>query len=69
MGLLTNAFLGIRWGHIHSGLVPPTNHPFLKMVFEGAKRILSRSSPIKNKKEILIPEIIKKIVDIFAEAP
>ena len=69
IGLLTTAFLGIRWGHIHSSFTPPTNHPFLKMAFEGAKRIVSRLSPPKNKKEPLTPEIIKRIVDIFTDTP
>lgn len=69
IGLITSAFLGIRWGHIHSGLMPPTDHPFLKMILEGAKRTISRKGTPKTKKEPLTPEVIKKIVDVFSESP
>ena len=49
-GKIETAFLGIRWGHIVMGLDSPTVHPFVKLAFEGAKRISSRNTT-KTRKE------------------
>ena len=34
-GAIVDAFYGIRWGHHLAGLDSPTNHPTVKMAFEG----------------------------------
>ena len=47
----------------------PTDLPFLKMIYEGAKITISRKNKPKTKNKPLTPEIIKKIVDVFAESP
>ena len=41
-GRIESAFFGIRWGHLIAGLTAPTDHPFVKLAFEGAKRLASR---------------------------
>ena len=41
LGHLTTAQSGIRWGHLNAGYHPPTEHPFAKMAYEGAKKLLS----------------------------
>ena len=46
-GRIESAFFGIRWGHLIAGLEAPTDHPFVKLAFEGAKRLVSRRT-VKN---------------------
>ena len=52
-------------GHIHAGFQPPTNDSFAKMAFQGAKRIASKSSPPKKKKELLTLQTINKIIALY----
>ena len=40
VGALTTAFFGIRWGHHINGLNSPTEHPFVRMTYEGTVRHL-----------------------------
>ena len=49
LGALVSAYCGIRWGHIQAGLIPPTDHPFVKLAFEGAKRLVTHRE--SNQKE------------------
>jgi hypothetical protein len=44
-GAIVDAFYGIRWGHHLAGLDSPTDHPTVKMAFEGAQRICAK--PVK----------------------
>ena len=59
---ISQAFFGIRWGHIRCGLFSPTDHPFVKLAFEGAKRIVKS---VKNQKEPLPLECLTQIVNKF----
>ena len=59
VGALTAAVLGIRWGHISSGLHSPTEDPFVKLALEGGQRMLSKNT-VKNQKETLSQDIITK---------
>ena len=59
---IINAFCGIRWGHINSGLLPPTDHPFVKLALEGAKRVSSEFTT-KNQKEPISLEMISELFD------
>jgi len=68
LSFLTAALCGIRWGHISSGFDSPTNHPFTKLAFEGAKRIISQSSPPITKKEPFTPELLKQIVSMYGSS-
>ena len=61
---ITSAHMGIRQMHIIAGLAPPTNHPFLKAAYEGAKR-LSAPNTNRNKKEPMTAGIIKQIVEAY----
>ena len=61
-GSQTAAFYGIRWGHHVVGLKSPTDHPFVKLAFEGCQRLSVRE---KNRKVPMSPETIKQIVDKF----
>ena len=59
-GTITSAFNGIRWGHLVSGQsASPTDHPFVKLSFEGAKRLTTKD---KNQKEPFTVEIIKSLI-------
>ena len=40
---IISAYSGIRWGHINSGYDPPTDHPFVKLAFECAKRLTGKT--------------------------
>lgn len=62
-GALIEAFYGIRWGHIVSGLSPPTENPFLKFVFQGCQR-LAHTKPVQ-KKDPISAEMIKELVDAY----
>ena len=64
---ITSAHMGIRQMHIMAGLTPPTDHPFLKAAYEGAKR---RTAPntTKNKKEPMTSDIIRQIVHAYGHA-
>ena len=38
-GSIVDAMYGIRWGHIVEGHLPPTDHPFVKLAYDGAIRL------------------------------
>ena len=59
-GAIVDAFYGIRWGHHLAGLDSPTDHPTVKMAFEGAQRICAK--PVK-KKDPMVTETIKLLMD------
>lgn len=66
IGTLETAIQGIRWGHINSGFLTPTDLPFVKLALEGGKRIIARSGgKISRQKEPLDTELLKKIVQNF----
>ena len=67
IGTITAAYLGIRWGHLLCGFNSPTEDKFVKLAFEGAKRILS-SNTVRNQKEIVTPEAIKSIVETYKDS-
>ena len=64
VGTITAAFLGIRWGHISSGLPSPTEDCFVKLALEGGQRMLSKNT-VRNQKEILSQEIITTLTQRF----
>ena len=59
-GAIIDAFYGIRWGHHLAGFQSPTDHPTVKMAFEGAQRLCSK--PIK-KKDPMLTEMVKSLMD------
>ena len=59
---INNAYMGIRWGHINVGFYSPTDHPFVKVAFEGAKRLSDKAS---NQKEPVTPECLKELVNAY----
>ena len=61
LGVISDTNSGIRWGHINAGVYSPTNHPFDKLAFEGAKRLESKSS-VSRQKEPITTEMIKQCV-------
>jgi len=62
-GLISDSFYGIRWGHISNGYSSPTDHPFTKLAFEGAKRMALFEG--SKKKDPFTPEMIKSIVNFY----
>ena len=62
VGSITAAFYGIRWGHHIVGLESPTENPFVKLAFEGTKRLCNHKS---KKKEPLEISHLKEILDEF----
>lgn len=64
IGTVTAAYLGIRWGHYSCGVSSPTEDKFVKLAFEGAKRILAPKT-IRNQKEIITPDLLKSIVETY----
>lgn len=67
VGAVTSAFLAIRWGHIKSGLIPPTDHPFVQLALEGAKRTLAPFT-VKNRKDILENETLIAIATKYSQS-
>ena len=61
-GCITDAMYGIRWGHIRAGVLPPTDHPFTKLAFDGAIR-LSNFSGTK-KKEPFTACMLQSLIDL-----
>ena len=59
---INNAYHGIRWEHISSGLDSPTDYNFVKLAFEGAKRLANKE---KNQKEPITSEILLEIINKF----
>ena len=66
-GALTSAYYGIRWGHLISGFDSPTDHPFVKLAFEGARRLASRFSAPKTPKEPLPVDLLKSFYHFVSE--
>ena len=62
-GALSAAWNGIRWGHTTAGLASPTEDPFVKAAFEGAKRLSSRAP--SRQKDPLEAEHIKELVKLY----
>ena len=60
-GCITDAMYGIRWGHIRSGHLSPTDHPFTKLAYDGAIR-LSNFTGTK-KKEPFTASMLHALVD------
>ena len=63
---LTSAYCGIRWAHLTAGVESPTEHPFVKMAFEGAKRLTPGSK--SNQKEPLTPNMIRELVSLYGSS-
>ena len=58
-GAITGAVEGIRWAHESAGLASPTDVPFVKRIYEGAKRI----SPVnRNKKDPVKIEYVEELL-------
>ena len=56
-GAIISAFYGIRWGHSIAGLTSPTDHPFVKLAFEGCQRLVASNR--KQPKDPISPELLK----------
>jgi len=65
-GALVSAFYGIRWGHCIAGFNSPTEHPFVKLAFEGCQRLLL--SGRKQPKEPISPDLLKLFFDRFSSS-
>ena len=61
-GSIVDAMYGIRWGHIRSGHLPPTDHPFVKLAYDGAIR-LSNFAGTK-KKEPFTVSMLHALLDL-----
>ena len=61
-GCITDAMYSIRWGHIRAGYLPPTDHPFVKLAYDGAVR-LSNFEGTK-KKEPFTASMLQALVDM-----
>ena len=63
---MDSAFCGIRWAHIRGGLYSPTDHPFVKLAFEGAKRSIAKlGTTCSRKKEPISTEVIHELVKFY----
>ena len=60
---IISALCGIRWGHINAGFESPTDHPIVKLAFEGAKRLIGKTT--QNVKEPFTAELIRELVSKF----
>ena len=63
---ITTAHMGIRQSHIMAGIHSPTEHPFLKAAFEGAKRLTAKNTS-RNKKEPMTTDTLKLITDAYKD--
>ena len=61
--IVLSAFNAIKWGHTKSGEISPTDHPFVKTAFEGAKRLAVPS--IKNKKEPVTSDMLRQFTSHY----
>jgi integrase len=61
-GCITDAMYGIRWGHSRSGLLPPTDHPFVKLAYDGAIRLSNFEGT--NKKEPFTASMLHTLIDL-----
>ena len=53
-------------GHIQAGLISPTDHPFVKLAFEGAKRLVTHRE--SNQKEPITSEMINQLVLLYSSS-
>ena len=60
-GSVFDAMFGIRWGHVSVGLLPPTDHPFVRLACEGRKRLSNYAGA--NKKEPLTADMLRLLMD------
>ena len=61
-GCIVDAMYGIRWGHIRSGHLPPTDHPFVKLAYDGAIRLSNYEGT--KKKEPFTVSMLHSILDL-----
>ena len=66
-GSIVDAYFGIRWGHHSAGFHSPTDHPFVQLAYEGAKR-LAKKAP-GNKKDPMTSKMIQKIFEHYGKDP
>ena len=66
-GSINDAFYGIRWGHHSSGYHSPTDHPFVKLAYEGALRLSEYSGT--RKKDPMTSDMIKQLVTTYFKEP
>ena len=66
-GSINDAFYGIRWGHHSSGYYSPTDHPYVQLAFEGAKRLSNYSG--SKKKDPMTSDMIKELVTRYYKQP
>ena len=64
-GSVTDAMYGIRWGHTSTGFYSPTDHPFVKSAYEGARRLSNYTGT--NKKEPVTPSMLHQLIDTYGE--
>ena len=64
-GRIETAYFGIRWGHRSTGLDSPTDHPFVRTAFEGAKRITARGT-VKNRQEPMDTDLLNELFEKFS---
>ena len=62
-GSVTDAMYGIRWGHTSAGFFSPTDHPFVKLAYEGARRLSNYNGT--NKKEPVTSSMLHRIIDTY----
>ena len=62
-GAITDAYFGIRWGHHSAGYYSPTTHPFVKLAYEGAKRLANTRG--RNKKDPMTAVMIRKLFSVY----
>ena len=66
LGGLVSAYFGIRWGHIQAGLISHTDHPFVKLGFEGAKSLVTHLE--SNQKEPISSGMINQLVLLYSSS-
>ena len=65
VGAIKTAFYGIRWGHHKVGFDSPTDNPFVKLAFEGTKRLCEHKT---QKKEPIESSQLKVLIDEFKKS-
>ena len=63
-GSIQDAMYGIRWGHISAGFYSPTDHPFVKLTYEGAIRLSNYSGT--NKKDPVTASMLRHLIDTYS---
>ena len=61
-GSIVDAMYGIRWGHIVAGYLPPTDHPFVKLAYDGATRLSNYQGT--QKKEPFTASMLQSLLDL-----